>query len=54
LNNTETDTAHRLEIPNCASPCLLENLKRAWHEVIPNDWDAECKMKNRWVLYNDL
>ncbi|XP_012057220.1 PREDICTED: prostatic acid phosphatase [Atta cephalotes] len=44
LNNTEMDNAHRLEIPNCASPCLLQNLKQVWHEVIPDDWDAECKM----------
>ncbi|XP_011688976.1 PREDICTED: lysosomal acid phosphatase [Wasmannia auropunctata] len=43
-NNTKTENAHRLEIPNCASPCLLQNLKQVWHEVIPNDWDAECKM----------
>jgi len=38
------DNAHHLEIPNCASPCLLQNLKQVWHEVIPDDWDAECKM----------
>ncbi|XP_018341697.1 PREDICTED: EH domain-containing protein 3 [Trachymyrmex septentrionalis] len=44
LNNTEMDNAHRLEIPNCTSPCLLQNLKQVWHEVIPDDWDAECKM----------
>ncbi|XP_071648410.1 lysosomal acid phosphatase-like [Temnothorax longispinosus] len=44
LNNTRTENAHSLEIPNCASPCLLQNLKQTWHEVIPNDWDAECKM----------
>ncbi|KAG5348337.1 EHD1 protein, partial [Acromyrmex charruanus] len=46
LNNTETDNAHRLEIPNCASPCLLQNLKQVLHEVIPDDWDAECKIEN--------
>ena len=44
LNNTETRIAHSLEIPNCTSPCLLQNLKQVWHEVIPNDWDAECKI----------
>lgn len=44
LNNTRTENAHPLEIPNCASPCLLQNLKQAWHEVTPNDWDAECKV----------
>ncbi|XP_072755356.1 lysosomal acid phosphatase-like [Anoplolepis gracilipes] len=43
LNNTETKIAHPLKIPNCAIPCLLQNLKQVWHEVIPNDWDAECK-----------
>ncbi|XP_025265921.1 lysosomal acid phosphatase [Camponotus floridanus] len=44
LNNTETKIAHPLEIPNCATPCLLQNLKQVWHKVIPNDWDAECKI----------
>ncbi|XP_011872301.1 PREDICTED: lysosomal acid phosphatase [Vollenhovia emeryi] len=44
LNNTRTEDAHPLKIPNCASPCLLQNLRQVWHEVIPNDWDAECKM----------
>ncbi|KYN27058.1 Prostatic acid phosphatase, partial [Trachymyrmex cornetzi] len=44
LNNTEMDNAHPLKIPNCASPCLLQNLKQVWHKVIPDDWDAECKM----------
>ncbi|KAL0112370.1 hypothetical protein PUN28_012004 [Cardiocondyla obscurior] len=44
LNNTQTENAYSLKIPNCANPCLLQNLKQAWHEVIPNDWDAECKV----------
>ncbi|XP_014485430.1 PREDICTED: lysosomal acid phosphatase-like [Dinoponera quadriceps] len=43
LKNTETKVAEFLEIPNCASPCLLQNLKQAWSEVIPDNWDAECK-----------
>ncbi|RLU17240.1 hypothetical protein DMN91_011309 [Ooceraea biroi] len=46
LNNTEISSAHPLEIPNCRSPCLLQNLKQAWHDVIPEDWDAECKI---WI-----
>ncbi|XP_067217330.1 lysosomal acid phosphatase isoform X1 [Linepithema humile] len=44
LNSTETSTTHPMKIPNCASPCLLQNLKQVWRKVIPNDWDAECKM----------
>ncbi|XP_011169299.1 lysosomal acid phosphatase [Solenopsis invicta] len=46
LNNTKTENAHPLVIPNCASPCLLQNLKQAWHQVIPNNWDAECKLNH--------
>ncbi|XP_072758830.1 lysosomal acid phosphatase-like isoform X2 [Anoplolepis gracilipes] len=44
LNNTETRIAHPLEIPNCVTPCLLQHLKQVWRKVIPNDWDAECKI----------
>lgn len=44
LNNTETSIPHLLEIPNCRNPCLLQNLKQVWQKVIPNDWDAECKI----------
>ncbi|XP_070165902.1 lysosomal acid phosphatase-like [Polyergus mexicanus] len=44
LNNTETKIPHPLQIPNCTSPCLLQNLKQVWREVIPNNWDAECEI----------
>ncbi|KAL6445222.1 hypothetical protein ACFW04_002234 [Cataglyphis niger] len=44
LNNTETRIPHPLEIPNCTSPCLLQNLKQVWREIIPNNWDAECEI----------
>ncbi|XP_032668207.1 lysosomal acid phosphatase-like [Odontomachus brunneus] len=44
LNNSETKIASPLEIPNCASPCLLQNLKNIWSKIIPENWDAECKM----------
>ncbi|XP_025073737.1 lysosomal acid phosphatase-like [Pogonomyrmex barbatus] len=46
LNNTETENAHILEIPNCGNPCLLHNLKTTWQDVIPDNWDEECKMNN--------
>ncbi|KAL6256375.1 hypothetical protein P5V15_012490 [Pogonomyrmex californicus] len=44
LNNTETENAHILEIPNCGNPCLLHNLKTTWQDVIPDNWDEECKI----------
>lgn len=44
LNSSETKIAYPLTIPNCVSPCLLQNLKETLHEVIPDDWDAECKI----------
>lgn len=44
LNSSETKIAYPLTIPNCVSPCLLQNLKETLHKVIPDDWDAECKI----------
>ncbi|XP_014212470.1 lysosomal acid phosphatase-like [Copidosoma floridanum] len=45
LNNTEQGTPpHSLKIPGCESdPCLLDELFDVWSDVLPNDWDEECK-----------
>lgn len=43
LNNTETQTPHVLNIPGCKDPCLLDRLFNVWDDVLPNDWEAECR-----------
>lgn len=32
------------EIPNCSTPCNLNNFLEAIASVIPNDWDTECQL----------
>ncbi|EFN76309.1 lysosomal acid phosphatase [Harpegnathos saltator] len=44
LKSAENRETSLLQIPNCPRPCLLQNLKQAWREVIPDNWDEECKM----------
>ncbi|XP_063981893.1 lysosomal acid phosphatase-like [Diachasmimorpha longicaudata] len=44
LNNTNTDEATPISIPGCKEPCKLLNLSHAWQDVLPTDWDSECKV----------
>lgn len=44
-NNTEAHTElTRLVVPGCSEPCMLDDLTKAWRDVLPNDWDEECKI----------
>lgn len=44
-NNTKVQP-QELQIPNCAKPCTLADFVNKTLDVIPIDWDAECKNKN--------
>ncbi|XP_011310807.1 lysosomal acid phosphatase isoform X2 [Fopius arisanus] len=44
LNNTDMDRTTPLGIPRCQEPCKLLNLLHVWQNVLPTNWDAECKV----------
>ncbi|XP_015118946.1 prostatic acid phosphatase isoform X2 [Diachasma alloeum] len=44
LNNTVTYEATPLKIPRCSDPCKLLNLSHVWQDVLPTNWDSECKV----------
>ncbi|XP_015588094.1 prostatic acid phosphatase isoform X2 [Cephus cinctus] len=46
LNSTQTMEPHRMSIPGCEDPCLLDNLIKILKPVIPVDWDKECILSN--------
>ncbi|KAG7204215.1 hypothetical protein KM043_002046 [Ampulex compressa] len=46
LNSTEATEAHPMRIPECGSPCYLENLIDAWKDITPINWDAECAVSS--------
>ncbi|XP_034256970.1 venom acid phosphatase Acph-1-like [Thrips palmi] len=42
-NSTATDDLHSLTLPNCEHFCPLHRFVKLTEEVIPDDWEAECK-----------
>ncbi|XP_043277174.1 lysosomal acid phosphatase-like [Venturia canescens] len=44
LNDTETNESHHMRLPACPERCGLQELYEIWKDVIPEDWDAECKL----------
>lgn len=43
FNNTIVNEPHRLDVPNCKSPCTLLNFEEVTKKYIPLDWEKECK-----------
>lgn len=44
IENYEAKALVMWEIPNCSSPCNLNNFLEAITSVIPSDWDTECQL----------
>lgn len=45
VNDTDAMLPYYVNIPNCGTPCLLENLTKLWENVLPDNWDRECLLQ---------
>uniref|UniRef100_A0A1B6CBF9 Acid phosphatase n=2 Tax=Clastoptera arizonana TaxID=38151 RepID=A0A1B6CBF9_9HEMI len=45
INSSTSKSPTRLNIPQCNSPCRLDDFNRIMQPVIPVDWDQECQIK---------
>lgn len=39
-----------LNIPNCGTLCPLEKMFELYHDILPGDFDLECKLKKEKLL----
>lgn len=40
-------------IPNCGTSCPLKTMRELYNDVIPDDWETECKMSMLSMTYED-
>ncbi|KAG5883754.1 hypothetical protein JTB14_023176 [Gonioctena quinquepunctata] len=54
LRNSTTVPPFKLTIPGCDSFCPLRKLKELTADVIPEDWEEECKTEDKHFVVPDL
>ncbi|XP_055384049.1 prostatic acid phosphatase [Condylostylus longicornis] len=46
-------TPEPLLIPECGIQCPLSQMYNLYKEILPDDWEKECKLPNLWIMAYD-